>query len=106
MLLPPTGGVMEQHDRRAGAAMAAIVGDDGPEVAALRGLPARIKHRRPRLVDEDPVGAAQMGAHVVDDRHQVEARAPDPVAERAAVEVEPLPLEDPGLSGRRTSIRW
>jgi hypothetical protein len=104
MLPPPAGGVVEQHDGRAGTAMAAIVGHDGPEVAALRGLPARIQHRRAGLVHEDPVGAAQMGLHVVDHRHQVEARAADPVAERAAVEMQPLSLEDPGLAVKRKVV--
>jgi hypothetical protein len=45
-----------------------------------------------------------MGLHVVDHGHQVEARAPDPVAERAAVEVEPLPLEDPGPAVERQVV--
>jgi len=34
---------------------------------------------------------------VIDDRHQVETGAADPVAERAAVQIDPLPLEDLGL---------
>lgn len=42
-----------------------------------------------------------MGPHVVDDRHQVEAGAADPVAERAAIDLDPLPPEDPGLA-----IEW
>ena len=40
-------------------------------------------------------------ALVVDDGHQVETGPPDPVAERAAVQVDPLPLEDLGLP-----IKW
>jgi hypothetical protein len=91
-------------DGRAGTAMPAIVGHDGPEVAALGGLPARVQNRRAGLVHEDPVGAAQMSLHVVDDRHQVEARTPDPVAERTAVEVETLPLEDPRLAVKRQVV--
>ena len=98
-------------DGWASTAVAAVVGDDGPEVAALRGLPARVQHRRACLVapkarfqrDEDPVGGAQMGLHVVDHGPQVEAGATDPVAQRAAVEVETLPLEDPGLAVERYS---
>ena len=82
------------------------VGDDGPEVAAPGGLPARVQHRRAGLVapearfqrDEDATDGAQLVLHVLDDRRQVEARTADPVAQRAAVEVEPLPLEDPGLA--------
>ena len=104
MLFPPAGGVVEQHDGRAGAAMAAIVGDDGPEVTALRSLPPRVQHRRAGLVDEDAVRTAQMGAHVVDDRHQVETGAADPVAERAAVDLDPLPPEDPGLAVERKMV--
>ena len=53
------------------------------------------------LVDEDAIRPAQMGPHVVDDRHQVEAGAADPVAERAAIDLDPLPPEDPGLA-----IEW
>jgi hypothetical protein len=89
---------MEQNDGRAGTAVAAIVGDDGPEVSALRRLPARIQHRRPGLVDEDAIGAAQMGPHVAGDRLQVEAGAADPVAERAAIQIDPLSPEDLRLS--------
>jgi len=55
MLLPPAGGIVEQHDRRACAAMAADVGDDGPEEAAHGGLPARVQYRRAGLVDKDAV---------------------------------------------------
>jgi hypothetical protein len=62
------------------------------------------KHRRPGLVDEDAVRTAQMAAHVVDDRHQVEAGATDPVAERPAVERDPLPPEDLGLAVERQVV--
>jgi transposase len=44
------------------------------------------------------------GLHVLDDRHQVEARTADPVAQRAAVKVEPLTLEDPGLAVERQAV--
>ena len=45
-----------------------------------------------------------MGAHVVDDRHKVETGTTDPVAERAAVKVDTLPLEDLGLAIERKMI--
>ena len=45
-----------------------------------------------------------MSLHVVDDRHQVEAGAPRPVAECATVEVETLPLEDPRLAVERKVV--
>lgn len=90
---------MEQHDGRAGAAVAAVIGDDGPEVAASGGFPARVQHRRTRLVDKDTIRTAQMGAHMVDDLHQVEAGAADLIAEqRAAIKLDPLPPEDLGLT--------
>lgn len=98
MLFPPAGGIVEQHDRRSGTAMSAIIGHDGPEEAALCGLSAGIQHWRAGLVDEDPIRTAQMSAHVVDDRRQVEAGAPHPVAKRAAIQINPLPLEDLGLA--------
>lgn len=41
---------------------------------------------------------------MVDHGHQVEARAANPVVERAAVEVETLPLEDRGLAAKRRVI--
>ena len=92
--------------------MAAIIGHDRPEISAPGAFQARLEHRRTGLIDEDAIGAAQMGLHVVDDRHQMELRgtvapvgrrkppkrAADPVAERAAIEVDPLALEDFGLA--------
>lgn len=51
----PTG--CPKPDERAGTAMVAAVGDDGPEVAAAGGFPARIRHRRAGPVDEEPVAA-------------------------------------------------
>jgi hypothetical protein len=39
-----------------------------------------------------------MGLHVLDHGHQVEACTADPVAQRAAVEVETLTLENPRLA--------
>jgi hypothetical protein len=78
--------------------MAAIVRQHGPEVTALCGLSARVQHRCTGFIHEDAVRAAQMGLPVVDDRHQVETGAADPVAERASVQIDPLPLEDLGLA--------
>lgn len=104
MLLAPTGRVMKHYDGRAATAMAAIIGYHGPEIAALRGFVPRIQHRRAGLVDEDAIGPAQMGLHVPDDRQQVEAGAADPVAERSAVEIDALPLEDPGLAIERQMV--
>jgi len=80
------------------------VGHDGPEEAALGGLSARVQHRRVGFIHKDAVCAAQMSLHVLDDGHQVETGAPDPVAERAAVQIDPLPLEDLGLTIKRQVV--
>ena len=104
MRLAPAGGIMEQNDGRAGAGMAAIIGNHGPEIAALGGLPPRVQHGRAGFIDEDAVRAAQMDAHVVDDRHQMETGAADPVAERAPIQIDPLPLEDLRLTIKRQMI--
>ncbi len=118
MRLSSARGVMEQHDGWASTAMPAIIGHNGPEEAALGGLSARIQHRCAGFIEEDAIGTPQMGAHVVDDRPEMELRGPwplmgprkppkrtaDPVAERAAVQVDPLPLEDFGLSVKRKMV--
>jgi len=58
MRLAATGGVVEQHDGRVSTAMAAIIGDDCPEVAALGGLAARIENRRAGFIYY-PAGACE-----------------------------------------------
>jgi len=98
MRLASAGGKVDQQDGRIGTAMAAIVGHDGPEIASLGGLAARVQHRRACLIHEDAVRAAQMSLHVVDRRHEVEAGAADPVAKRATIEMDALPLEDFNLA--------
>ncbi len=77
---------------RVGPAVTTVVGHHRPEVSALGGLSARIEHWRAGFIDEDAVRLAQMSAHVVDDGHQVEAGATDPVAERAPIQIDPLPV--------------
>ena len=90
--------------RRSSTPMSTIIGYDGPEVTALCGLSAWVQHRRAGFIDKDAVRAAQMGAHVVDDRHQVEACATHPVAQCPTVKVDPLPLEDLGLAVKRKVV--
>ena|GEM_PF-2468245 len=101
MFLAAAGGVVEQNDGWADTAMTTVVGHDGPEEAALGGLAARVQHRRAGLVDKNAVRAAQMSLHVIDDGHQVETGTADPVAKRAPVQIDPLPLEDLGLA-----VKW
>lgn len=99
MLLAAAGGVMERHDARVGAAMAAIVGDHRPGTGrSLWPRAPRVQHRRAGFVDEDAGGPAQMCLPVPDDRHQMETGAPRPVAEGATIEIEALALEDVGLA--------
>lgn len=45
-----------------------------------------------------------MGTHLVDDGQKVEAGALNPVAKRAAVQIDPLPLEDLGLPIKRQVV--
>jgi hypothetical protein len=45
-----------------------------------------------------------MGAHVVDDRHQVETGTTNPVAERTPIQIDSLPFEDLGLTVERQII--
>ena len=91
-------------DGRADTAMTAIISNHGPEVAALGGLPPRVQHRRAGLIHEDAVRAAQMGAHLVDHRHQVETGAANPIAKGAAIQIDPLPFEDLGLTVERQMV--
>src|SRR6056297_1130006 len=98
MLLAPPGRVMEHNDRRTGPAMAAIIGDHSPEVSALRASSTGIKNRGAGFINEEPPGITKMPAHVLDDRSEMETGTPHPVAERAAIEADPLPLEDLGLT--------
>ena len=84
--------------------MTTIVGHNSPDVSALCRFSPRVQHRRAGLVDEDAIRTAQMDLHVVDHRHQVETGAADPVAKRAAIQVDPLPLEDLGLAAKRKMV--
>ena len=96
--------VAEQHDRRARAAMAAVVGGDRPEEALLR-LPAPgVEHRRSRLVHEQAIRPGEMIAHVPGDRLQVEAGPAGPVAQGGAVEPDAVAGVDPGLAVERQMV--
>ena len=78
----------------------------------------RVQHRRPvlradaaplgprslRTVHEDPVGSLQVRPHLLDDRLEVEAGAPDPVAQGRPVEGNPLPPVDLGLTVERQVV--
>jgi hypothetical protein len=45
-----------------------------------------------------------MGPHLVDHRHQVETGAANPIAKGAAIQIDPLPFEDFGLTVERQMI--
>ena len=98
------GRVVEHHDRWSSPAVPAVIRDDGPEPAGLRRPAPWVQHRRPRLVHEDPVGCLQVRPHLLDDRPEVEAGPPDPVAQGRPIECNPLPLVDPGLAIEREVV--
>ena len=98
MFLAPAGSVMERNEGRACAAMAAIIGYDGPEVTAFGGLSARAQHRRAGSIDKDAVRAALMGPHKVDNGDEMETGLTNSVPEGAAIGIDPLSLEDFGLT--------
>src|SRR3546814_4353494 len=89
--------ISEQHDRRAVAAMAPVIGDDGPEVSPLRASPSGIEDRGGGLVHEQPLGVGQMPTHPLGDRPEVEAGATGPVAQGGPIQGDPLAAIDIGL---------
>jgi hypothetical protein len=98
------GRVSEQRHGRIEPAMAAIIRRDGPKPAGFRLLASGIEHRGPGLVHEQPVRAAEMGAHSLDDGFEVEARPARPIAQRGAVEIKALPTVDLGLAVERQVV--
>ena len=101
---PSARGIVEHHDRRVGAAVTSIIRADGPEVASLGFPSSGIEHRRPSLVHEDSISVFQSFPHMVDDRTQVEARTPNPVAECCTIQCDPLSGVDFGLPVKRRVV--
>jgi hypothetical protein len=98
------GRISEQHDRPAWAAVAAVVGDDGPEVAFLHRATSGIEHRRRGLVHEQALRRRQMMEHAIADRLEMEAGAAGPVSQRRPIEPDPLSRVDLGLTIKRRVI--
>jgi len=98
------GRIMEQHDGRALAAMAAVIASDRPEEAFLD-LPASgIEHRRGGLVHEQAIRLGQMPAHVVGDGLEMEAGPASPVAQCRPIQLDALAGVDFGLPVERQMI--
>ena len=96
-----TRRVVEHYDRWVRAAMSPVIRDHSPEVAGLRLPASRIKHRRPGLIHEDPIRTFQSLSQMIDHRTQMEAGAPNPVAECCPIQCDPLPGVDLGLAVKR-----
>ena len=104
MNTPTPGCVLEQNNRRAGAAMTTVIRSDGPEEPRLGAPPPRIKHWCCGLVHEDAICRRQMLAHVIGDRLKVEAGPPSPVPQGGTVQRDGLARVDVGLTVERHMI--
>ena len=93
--------VMIDHDRRIGAAMAAVVAQNGPQIARLRLAAAGIENRRPSLVHEQAAGQLHQRAHALDDRREVEGCRSHPIGQNGAVEHDAVAREDLRLAVER-----
>src|SRR3954463_15632573 len=95
-------GVEVDHRRRGAALPGSVIDRVAPQAAGLGPAPAGVEHRQARVVGEDPGRAHDVPAQQAPQRLQPPARPADPVAERGAVELDPLPGADPGVerSGR------
>ena len=94
MLAAAPRRVMIDHDRRIGAAMPAVVAQNGPEIARLRPAAAGVEHRGGRLVHEQTAGQLHQHAHALDERREVEGRRSHPIGQNGAVEHDPVARED------------
>src|SRR5690606_22235938 len=79
--------IVEQHDGRASATMAAVIGSDRPEEALLDLAASGIEHRRGGFVHEQAIRASQMPAHMLDDRLEIKAGPASPVAQCRAIQL-------------------
>ena len=87
-------GSGEDHTRRVGAAPAAVVARQRPEIAGLGPPPARIEHRGRGLVEEQFSRLLQPLGHARDDGREVEGGLADPVRQRRAADLDPGAGED------------
>ncbi|MCP1748596.1 hypothetical protein ABIF65_011986 [Bradyrhizobium japonicum] len=78
--------------------MAAVIGDNRPEVAFLGLAAPGIEHRRRGFVHEQAIRHGQAAAHVVRDRLKMEAGAAGPVAQCRPIKPDSLTHIDLGLT--------
>ena len=100
----PVARMMEHDDRRVGAAIAALIAGDRPQIVEARLAGARRQHRHRGLVHEQAVRRLEVVDHPVDDRGQHLHSAPGPVAQHGAVEIDPLAPVGLGLTVERLVI--
>jgi len=84
--------------------MAAVVGDDRPEVTLLRLTTPGIEHRRRGFIHEQVIRRCQMAAHAVGNGLQMEAGATGPVAQCRPIKSNPLARIDLGLTVKRRMV--
>src|SRR3954464_10100523 len=91
-------GVEVDHRRRGAPAPGPVVDRVAPQPPGLGPAPAGFEHRQARVIGEDPGRGHDVPAQQPPQRLQPPAGPPDPVAQGRAVELDPLPGEDPGLA--------
>lgn len=100
MLAAAPGRIVEQHDGRTLATMAAIIAGNRPEEALLDLAASGIEHRRRGLVHEQSIRASQMPAHVAGHGLEMEAGSASPVAQCRTIQLDALASVDFGLPVR------
>ena len=91
-------GVEVDHRRRGAAAPGPVIDRVAPQAGRSWSGPGRGRAPAGCVVGEDPGRAHHVPAQEAPQRLQPPAGPPDPVAQRGAVELDPLPGEDPGLA--------
>src|SRR3712207_285674 len=97
-------GIEVDYRRRGAAVPGSVINCIAPQASGLGPAPARIEHRQARVISENPGRAHHVPAQEAPQRLQPPARPTDPVAERGAVELDPLPGKDLGLAVEREMI--
>ena len=98
VLTGAAGGVGEDHAGRIGTAPPPIITGQCPEVAGLGPAAPGVEDRRRGFIHEQLGGGLQMLGQPVDHGPEVERGHPDPVGQRAAMDADPRPGEDPALA--------
>jgi len=84
------GRVSEQHNRRAGATVTAVIAGNGLEETLPGSSAPGIEHRRGGLIHEEAVRCGQVGAQMPGDRLKMKAGPARPVAQGGLAEHDAL----------------